>query len=253
MVKNWSDLQQEIYDSIQFDDQFKEDDQIKDELTIRELRIVDAIKSCTAKVGKSKVKLLDVGCGTCKISKNINKECDLYGIEISKSLAEIAAKKGVKVSLMNIETEKYPFNTEYFDMVFSGEVIEHIIDTDNYLFEINRVLKKGGYFVMSFPNVNQPISWMAMILFDFPPMFSSRYKSAHVRDYTLRIIKKVLKLYGFEILEIRGSYVHPFTNILSQKLAHIIPRLSEQIIITSRKREDACKDNRIVIRDTRDI
>lgn len=253
MVKNWSDLQQEIYDSIQFDDQFKEDDQIKNELTIRELRIVDAIKLCTAELGKSRARLLDVGCGTCKISRNLNKECDLYGIEISKSLAAIAARKGVKVSLMNIETEKYPFDDEYFDIVFSGEVIEHIIDSDNYLFEINRVLKKGGYFVISFPNINQPISWLAMILFDFPPVFSSRYKSAHVRDYTLRIIKKVLELYGFEILGVRGSYVYPFTNILSQKLAHIIPRLSEQIIITSRKRANACKDYRVVIRDTRDI
>lgn len=248
-----NNLQQKIYDSILFDDHFKEDDQIKNELSIRELRIIEAIKLRTAELGKSNVRLLDVGCGTCKIYSNLNKECDFYGIEISKSLADIAARKGVKVSLLNIETETFPFDKESFDMVFSGEVIEHIIDTDNYLSEINRVLKNGGYFIISFPNVNQPVSWIGMMLFDFPPMFSSRYKSVHVRDYTLKIVKKVLKLYGFEILSVTGSYIHPFTNILSQKLAHIIPRLSEQIIITARKRGQACKDNRIVIRDTRDI
>jgi SAM-dependent methyltransferase len=245
-----NNLQQKIYDSIQVD---IDSSQIESKLTIRELKIIESINQCIIELNKSNIKLLDVGCGAGKVSKHFADYCELYGIEISKTMADIATDNGIKVSSINIENEKYPFSDEYFDIILSGEVIEHLIEPDNYLYENNRVLKKGGYFIISFPNINQPISWISMILFDYPPILSSRYKSAHMRDYTLKIVKKILIMKSFEILNVRGSYIRPFKNILSQWLADIFSRYSEQIIIVSRKKMEAHKDERNVIWDMRDI
>lgn len=247
-----SNIQKKIYDSIILDSQFRNEDQLKDEFTIRELKTIEMINKCQTKLKNDKVRLLDVGCGTCKISRRL-KYVDIHGIEISKPLADIAIKNGVKVSLIDIEYEKYPFDDENFDIIVSGEVVEHIINTDNFFFEINRVLKKDGFFVLSFPNINQPMSWIAMILFDLPPVYSARYKSMHLRDYTLGIMKKILRLYEFEIIYVLGSYISPFRNIFSQKLGNIMPRFSDHIIVVSKKRTNANIDDRIVIKDMRDI
>lgn len=243
-------IQQKIYNYTQND---SDSSQIETKLTIRELKLIEAINQCIIKLNKPSIKLLDVGCGTGKVSKRFKKDCELYGIEISEKMANIATDNGIKVSPINLENEKYPFSDEYFDIILSGEVIEHLIDPDNYLSENNRVLKKGGYFIMSFPNINQPISWIGMIIFDYPPILSSRYKSAHMRDYTLKIVKKILTCHGFEIMSISGNYIRPLKNIFSQRLAHIFPKYSEQIIIKSIKKMDACEDKRNVIWDMRDI
>ena len=45
-----------------------------------------------------------------------------------------------------------PWQNEYFDAIFAGEIIEHIIDTDFFLDEINRVLNDKGQVVLTTPN-----------------------------------------------------------------------------------------------------
>ena len=45
-----------------------------------------------------------------------------------------------------------PFDGSHFDGVLSLEVIEHLVDQENYLSEIARVLKPNGIFVLSTPN-----------------------------------------------------------------------------------------------------
>jgi len=121
-------------------------------------------------------------------------------------------------------------------LVICSETIEHLLDADNLLQEIHRTVRLGGTFILTFPNVNQPISWLMQILFDLPPRYSARYKSPHVRDYTLRIIKNVLVNFGFEISDVTGTYIYPSEDRISQWLAKSFPRLAEKIIVVSKKR-----------------
>jgi ubiquinone/menaquinone biosynthesis C-methylase UbiE len=127
-----------------------------------------------------------------------------------------------------------------------SEVIEHICNTDNLLNELNRVIRKNGYLILTFPNVNQPISWLAQIVFDFPPVYSARYKSPHVRDFTLRIIKKILPVFGFDIKNVRGTDLYPSVGKLSQWVAKNIPRVSEKIVVVSTKKRKPQKTANVV-------
>ena len=107
-----------------------------------------------------------------------------------------------------------------------------------------------GLIILTFPNVNQPISWLMGIFLDLPPRFSARYKSPHVRDYTYRIMKKILPIFGFEIIFAKGTFIYPFTGKISQFLANTFPRFSEKIVIISKKSKKPHKSP-IVVWDSR--
>jgi len=46
-----------------------------------------------------------------------------------------------------------PFENNYFDFFFAGEIIEHLFDSRFFLKEIHRVLKINGYLILSTPNL----------------------------------------------------------------------------------------------------
>ena len=53
----------------------------------------------------------------------------------------------------NVEKDIFPFNDETFDMVICTEVLEHLIqDPGHMMYEINRVLKPGGFLILTTPN-----------------------------------------------------------------------------------------------------
>ncbi len=95
-----------------------------------------------------------------------------------------------------------PFKTETIDLVIASEVLEHILNTDLLLFEINRVLKNNGILVVTVPNVNYLLSYVMMLFFDLPPYRSARYRSPYVRDFTKKIIKIALENNGFKVVKI---------------------------------------------------
>jgi ubiquinone/menaquinone biosynthesis C-methylase UbiE len=46
-----------------------------------------------------------------------------------------------------------PFDDEEFDLVLVQEIIEHLLDCQHLLREVNRVLRNGGYFYLTTPNL----------------------------------------------------------------------------------------------------
>ena len=185
--------------------------------------------------------LLDVGCGNGHLLAPFVSLQNCYGVDLEETSLLLAKSKGITTYCTNLEREAIPFEPNFFDLIICSEVIEHVCNTDNLLNEINRVLKKNGYLILTFPNINQPISWLAQIFFDFPPMYSARYKSPHVRDFTLGIMKKILPVFGFDIEFVRGTYVFPSIGKLSQWVAKNIPRISEKIVVISSKKRNPQK------------
>jgi len=101
---------------------------------------------------KPRMKVLDVGCGTGIVVNDLSeKKRDAYGVEISRPSVELAKKKRVGRYFWYDGT-KLPFKSNFFDLVGSFNVIEHVDDVILFLDESLRVLKPGGYLIVCAPN-----------------------------------------------------------------------------------------------------
>jgi len=190
-------------------------------------------------------KILDIGCSTGEF---LNLYCDrnyCYGIDISDESLNMIDKLKINVSVCDIDHENLPFDDNFFDIVYSSNTIEHIIDTHHFMEEIYRCLKPDGRLIIVCPNINQPISLLMQIFLDLPPRGSARPYSAHVRDFSLRILKKTFEIHNFKIVKVYGFGIYPFMGKISNIFLKIFPRAAEQIIIYGIKKPVAAKPKRI--------
>jgi SAM-dependent methyltransferase len=65
---------------------------------------------------------------------------------------------------VNVERDLYPFEDSAFDLVLCCEILEHLlINPSHMLFEAHRVLRPGGYLVVTTPNAVRQEKLQAML------------------------------------------------------------------------------------------
>jgi len=79
---------------------------------------------------------------------------NIYGVETDAQRVSQVREKGFQCMQLDIQGSELPFADEFFDIVFSSNVIEHIPRKQylEYLREIHRVLRPGGRFLVGTPN-----------------------------------------------------------------------------------------------------
>ncbi len=156
------------------------------------------------------LKILDVGCGMGEfLELVVDNEGKPYGIEFSDYASDFVAKKGIKVCNQNAEG-KFCYDSKLFDIVTMWDVIEHLYNPGKALSEINRVLKKDGFLILSTPN----FSGLTRLLFGFNAYQISLPE--HLFYFNLDSIKNILNKHGFRI--IKAKSIHLFlTNFFSFK------------------------------------
>lgn len=198
----------------------------------------------------SDYKVLDVGVADGYIYRNLTKDYDIYGVDISENFIECAKKNGVTAHLCDLENNILPFEDNFFDIIVTGETVEHVVNSDHFFSEINRVLKKDGYLIISYPNINTLLSIVMMMFFDLPPMYSSRFRSPHVRDWTKKTMIMALKIFGFKVEKVLGAGfylpIFGFFNVFGLSL--LFPRFSYSAVVLARKSESFIYDPRNVIK-----
>src|SRR5437868_4097272 len=107
--------------------------------------------------------LLDVGCGDgllmSRLAPIMNR---VVGVDSEEGAIRWAKEKlrcFSNCELMQTRNEDLPFDEEMFDVVTSGDVIEHLKEPSHYLAEICRVLKKGGALVLTTPKWRPDRKW----------------------------------------------------------------------------------------------
>lgn len=93
-----------------------------------------------------------------------------------------------QAKIVDLNNEKLPFPDEFFDVFFSKSVIEHISDTEHYMNEMKRVLKKGGLLILLVPDLETQY----FIFYQDP---------THIHPYTRVSVYKLLKMMEFERVE----------------------------------------------------
>jgi SAM-dependent methyltransferase len=148
-------------------------------------------------------KILDFGCGTGIYAKLLTKKgAKVKGFDISKEMIKVAKKENPKLDLKVGSGYKIPFN-EKFDIVLSSLVVHYLDDWDKMFKQVNRVLKKGGYFIFSTGN---PVSEIVKKV----KVGKKRYKVLGIADYFKK--KKINAVWkvndGIRKFDIKVSVYH---------------------------------------------
>ncbi|NMC35838.1 class I SAM-dependent methyltransferase [Candidatus Beckwithbacteria bacterium] len=101
-------------------------------------------------------KVLEIGFGPGLNLQKIALTNKVWGVEISKTMLQIAQKKNKalidsgKLQLQLAPAEQLPFVANFFDTVISVHVIYFWPDLEKVFREIRRILKPSGLFVLYF-------------------------------------------------------------------------------------------------------
>jgi len=197
-------------------------------------------------------KILDIGCSDCSFSvilKNVSNADAVYGIDIYEDAVKWGLDKGVKVFQVDIDKENFPFEDNFFDAVYCGEVIEHLFDPDHLLDEIHRVSKDGALCVITTPNLASLFNRIALS-FGYQPYFteislkyklghflySSKHIAGHIRNFTYRTFLQLIKMHYFDIVKTEGCPVGglPFPVNILDAFVSIFPSLSSDCIVVAK-------------------
>ena len=156
-----------------------------------------------------KGKVLDVGCGIGDFLK-YRKNNPTIGIDINKSIVAYCKSQGLNV--ISFEDGKIGFDDDSFDGVVLDNVLEHIEDPSMLLYEIRRVLKNDGTFIIGVPGVkgyqsdpdhkcfydDQKLSSIERFGFKekksfYTPLFKSKLLSERIRQYCIYKVFKCVK------------------------------------------------------------
>lgn len=188
----------------------------------------------------SSCKLLDLGCDDGNMTKDIARvigTSDINGVEIIDERAHLAEVQGVRVKNFNLNGH-FDYDNNIFDVIHANQVIEHLYNSDIFLSEIYRILKPGGYAVISTENASSwcnifasLLGWQIFSLTNFSSKkqgignpFALHGKESgghadlsswnHIRIYNIRGLKEYFEVFGFKVEEIKGAGYFPFPAIL---------------------------------------
>jgi SAM-dependent methyltransferase len=150
--------------------------------------ILDLVERLVPQHGR----LLDIGpnIGTC-LALARERGWNTYGIEINVEAARYCREqRGLNVLSGTLEWDTYP--ADYFDIVLMGDVIEHLRSPLMMMQTVERILKPGGFLIISTPNIEY---WAGRMLQIKP--------QEHLYYFTPRTIELLLHKGGLRVVGIK--------------------------------------------------
>lgn len=144
---------------------------------------------------------LEIGCAGGAFLNTLQKAgYDVHGVEFSAEAAQFARERfNLPVHTGDLSTANYP--DKMFDLVYMGDVLEHLTDPNSTLSEINRVMKPGGILGIRCPmQTNTLFSRIGFFLYSILGKKATvNLPPYHLFEYRPKSFQYLLHANGFEI------------------------------------------------------
>lgn len=140
---------------------------------------------------KDGMKILDIGCGTGKLSFQLVEliNVEIIGIDISFSMLKSAKVKSLEVICSDIDNNQLPFNSNSFDVVIGAYVIHQLNDVRFLFSECYRILRGGALILLT--SSHKQIEFQHPVIKKFFPSYididKNRFPNIPKIDYLLKL------------------------------------------------------------------
>jgi arsenite methyltransferase len=156
-------------------------------------------------------KILDLGCGMGATISYLYENYKIKGVGIDPSEKLLSkAKENCPIGeFVKSQGEELPFPDESFDCVFAECTLSLMSDLNAAIHEVNRVLKKDGWFVVTDVYSKNPSALQELESYSF--------QSCMRGLYDLELLQKKLKDADFQIV-----YMGDYSDLLKELMVKII-------------------------------
>jgi 2-polyprenyl-3-methyl-5-hydroxy-6-metoxy-1,4-benzoquinol methylase len=143
-------------------------------------------------------RVLDLGCGDGAFAAALlGAGCEVTMADVAQeALRRARARAPGAVAVALAEGAPLPFAEDAFDVVWAGEVLEHVADVVGLLAEVRRVLRWDGRLLVTTP-------WHGRLVVASDAHFDPR--ADHLRFFSARTLRAVLADAGFASARVRRA------------------------------------------------
>jgi len=154
-------------------DRYREDSIGGHALRERKARVLELLEGVRGRV-------LDVGCGPgVMVQDLLDRGLEVWGLDAAPGMIEQCRERFGKTSRAHFvlgEATKLSFPDGFFDALISIGVLDRIQSCDLALAEMARVVKRGGTFLVSFPNLLSPYAvWKNFVFYPIVGLLRHAY------------------------------------------------------------------------------
>ncbi len=191
---------------------------------------------------------LDLGCAsghtTLKVASAFP-DMQVVGVDIGSAFITEAKRVALHNQVFNVSftsSNAIDFvhsQADGFDCILAAEIIEHVLDLNEFCSSISKLQNRGGVVIFTTPNYNGDGTlvgrWGRLLKFrqftpatDFTQSGVDSHGDQHVREFSIATLTEELRINGYRVLDFRGLIVLelPFNDFLYKFIRRVPGLLS---------------------------
>jgi ubiquinone/menaquinone biosynthesis C-methylase UbiE len=196
---------------------------------------------------KNTMIFVDLGCGdsqtTMKYLLDMPKP-KIFVVDICNKIDK-ENRKELNLILSDLDLS-IPLKDNSVDVIVCNQTIEHLKNLEKFFVDLKRVLKPGGFAVISTVNLSSLHSIIMLCLTIYPTMLTpfrvylgnflyGQPGVGHNWGFNRAILKDIAKYFGFELIKIWGEGYYFVPGMISRLFSKIFPYWAVYIGLVIRK------------------
>lgn len=177
-------------------------------------------------------RVLELGCSTGFFSKYLSQKrsCSVVGVEVDPVAAAEAKKFCKQVLVCDLNSPEWIKGLPHqaFDAILMGDVLEHLVEPQAVLEQIQPLLAPHASIVISLPNIVYWKTRLKILFGRFEYESFGILDHTHLRFYTPKTARQMIESAGYEIKRLHpvsGGLLGDYARPLWQCLANWFPGL----------------------------